>query len=160
MDKRGFSIIGLHNPKNGENVGGALRAASIFGASGVLIDGHRSNTLLNHPTNTMKAHNHIPTTWCNDIFDAIPYGTVPIAVDIVDGARSLVEFTHPERAVYIFGAEDSTLGKKTIDRCVHTVYIPTRRCANLAATVNMVLYDRMAKRGISFNTEGGAGLHN
>jgi tRNA(Leu) C34 or U34 (ribose-2'-O)-methylase TrmL len=27
------------------------------------------------------------------------------------------------------------------------IYIPTRYCMNLAATVNVVLYDRMAKRG-------------
>ncbi len=29
----------------------------------------------------------------------------------------------------------------------HVVYVPTRHCMNLAATVNVVLYDRLSKGG-------------
>jgi tRNA(Leu) C34 or U34 (ribose-2'-O)-methylase TrmL len=143
---RGFAVIALHNPKSGENVGGALRAAAVYGAAGVIVDGPRRNVLIQHPTNTMKAHLHMPVTWIDDLFDALPIGCVPVAVDLIPGARSLLEFNHPERAAYIFGAEDATLGERTTGRCVHSVYIPTKRCMNLAATVNVVLYDRMAKR--------------
>jgi tRNA(Leu) C34 or U34 (ribose-2'-O)-methylase TrmL len=31
--------------------------------------------------------------------------------------------------------------------CRDRVYVPTRRCLNLAAAVNIVLYDRFVKRG-------------
>ena len=36
--------------------------------------------------------------------------------------------------------------------CEETIYIPTEGCMNLAATVNVVLYDRMAK---GLNTRSG-----
>jgi tRNA(Leu) C34 or U34 (ribose-2'-O)-methylase TrmL len=71
---------------------------------------------------------------------------VPVAVDLIEGATSLVEFKHPERAFYIFGAEDQTLGRRVLDWCKNVVYVPTDRCMNLAATVNVVLYDRLAKQ--------------
>ena len=69
----------------------------------------------------------------------------PVAVDILTNAIPLPGYTHPERAFYIFGAEDSTLGYSITSWCRDIIYIPTNRCMNLAATVNVVLYDRMAK---------------
>ena len=141
----GYSMIALHNPKTGENVGGALRAAHIYGAAGVIVDGPRQNNLIQHPTNTMKAHKHVPVTWVADLFDALPYDCVPVAVDLVDDATALPSYKHPERAVYIFGAEDATLGKLTLSRCRDKIYVPMNGCMNLAACVNVVLYDRLAK---------------
>jgi len=142
---RGFAMIGLHNPKNGVNVGGTLRAAQCYGAAGVIIDGARRNNLMRHPTDTMKAHRHIPVTWVDDLFGAIPFDCVPVAVELTPDAKPLDGFKHPERAIYILGAEDATLGKKTLERCAHIVSIPTVGCMNLAATVNVVLYDRQTK---------------
>jgi tRNA(Leu) C34 or U34 (ribose-2'-O)-methylase TrmL len=94
----------------------------------------------------MKHYKHIPMINVEDLFDAIPFDCVPVAVDLVEGAVSLVNYKHPERAFYIFGAEDATLGKRILDRCRDVIYIPMDGCMNLAATVNVVLYDRMAKQ--------------
>lgn len=49
------------------------------------------------------------------------------------------------RAFYVFGPEDGTLGSKVLDWCPHRVMVPTRMCMNLAETVNVILYDRVAK---------------
>jgi tRNA(Leu) C34 or U34 (ribose-2'-O)-methylase TrmL len=76
----------------------------------------------------------------------IPFDCVPVAIDLIDGAQPLQEYKHPERAFYIFGAEDATLGDRVLSWCRDVVYIPTKGCMNLAATVNVVLYDRMAKQ--------------
>ena len=144
---RGFAAIALDNPKYGENVGGALRAAHCYSASLVIVAGPRRTVLLRHPTNTMKAYRHIPTQWLDDPLGAIPYDCVPVAVDLLDDAEPLTTFQHPERALYVFGAEDATLGRRVTDRCARKVFVPTRHCMNLAATVNVVLYDRAAKAG-------------
>lgn len=56
-----------------------------------------------------------------------------------------MSFQHPQRAFYVFGPEDGTLGKATLDWCQRRVMVPTRMCMNLAATVDVILYDRMAK---------------
>jgi tRNA(Leu) C34 or U34 (ribose-2'-O)-methylase TrmL len=141
---RGYAAIGLDNPKNGVNVGGALRAAGVYGASLVVLGGERPKKI-RHCSDTMKAWRHIPMVLVDDVFDAIPFDCVPVAIDLLPKAKPLPEYKHPERAFYIFGAEDATLGARIIDRCRDQIFIPTARCMNLAATVNVVLYDRLAK---------------
>lgn len=142
---RGYSSIGLVRPKDIGNVGSVLRAAGVYGAAMVAIEGDR--TKIRHSSDTMQAWKHIPVLRGDDLFSLVPYDAAPVAVDLVDGARPLHNFTHPERAFYIFGPEDGTLGRKVLERCIHRIMIPTRRCMNLAATVNVVLYDRAVKRG-------------
>ena len=143
---RGYAVIGLDNPKDGKNVGGTLRAAGIFGALLVAISGPRKRHFMNHPTDTMKAYRSVPTVFTDELFDAIPYACIPVAVDLIDGAIPLPIFVHPERAFYIFGAEDNTLGKRITDRCRYKVMIPSDGCLNLAAAVNVILYDRISKQ--------------
>lgn len=139
---RGYACIALDNPKNPTNVGAVLRAAHIYGAGLVVLSGQRFKRA---SSDTTKAWRHMPLIEAADVFDAIPYDCVPVAVDLVDDARSLPTYRHPERAFYIFGAEDATLGKRVLDRCRDKIMVPTKFCMNLAATVNVILYDRMAK---------------
>ena len=88
----------------------------------------------------------------DDLQKIIPLGCTPVAVELIDGARALPEYTHPDRAIYIFGPEDGSLDADVRAWCEETIYIPTNGCMNLAATVNVVLYDRMAK---GLNTRSG-----
>lgn len=143
---RGYSCIGLDNPKNTINVGSVFRAAYCYDVSMVAISGCRSiNHLGRIPSDTPRGVRHIPILRVDDLKLTIPFDCVPIAVDLVPDARSLVEYIHPERAYYIFGAEDDTLGDRVLSWCRDVIYIPTKVCMNLAATVNVILYDRMAK---------------
>ena len=143
---RGYAVIALDNPKCLQNLGGVLRAASCYGASLILIGGVRLARLGKLATDTTRAYRHIPTIFVDDIMDHVPFDCVPIAVDLVENARNLSKYTHPQRAFYIFGAEDSTLGKGILEKCRDRVMVPTNGCMNLAATVNVLLYDRMAKQ--------------
>jgi len=146
--RRGFFTLGLVAPRFPENVGAVLRAAHCYGAAAVAIEGSRHlGDLVRHATNTPKAHLHMPVWRVASLLDTIPFDTQLVAVDLVDGARPLPSFVHPERAFYVFGPENGTLGARILDRAVHRVMVPTRECMNLAACVNVVLYDRMAKRG-------------
>jgi len=140
---RGYSCIGLDNPKNDINVGAALRAAGIFGCSMIAASGQRYS---HAPTDTMKSYKHLPLLHAEDLHDVIPYDCVPVAVELVDWAVPLPEYKHPERAFYVFGAEDNTLEERVLSWCRDVVYIPTSGCLNLAACVNVVLYDRMNKK--------------
>lgn len=140
---RGYCGIGLDNPKYEVNVGSALRAAGVYGASFVATTGKRYSL---SGTDTMKHYRHLPLFQTLNLHDVIPFDCVPVAVDIIEGAIPLPEYKHPERAFYIFGAEDATLGKRVTDWCRDTIYIPTNGCMNLAATVNVVLYDRLMKQ--------------
>lgn len=140
---RGFASIGLVRPKTHHNVGSVLRAAFCYRVAMVAIEGERCD--VRSHLDTFNSWKHIPVLRGDDLHALIPYDAVPIAVDLVEGATMLPAYQHPQRAFYVFGPEDGTLGARHLDWCVHRVAIPTRQCMNLAATVNVVLYDRMAK---------------
>lgn len=141
---RGYSAIGLHHPKSATNVGGVLRAAQCYGSALVAYSGQRYRPA---STDTMQSYRHLPLINTDDLLSLVPYDCVPVAVDLLDGAEDLTTYNHPQRAFYIFGPEDGTLGKSITDRCRDKVFVPTAFCMNLAACVNVVLYDRLAKRG-------------
>lgn len=141
----GFAAIGLHRPKDRANVGGVMRAAQCYGASLVAIACERNNCGVRHASNTTKAERHIPVLRGQDLRALIPFSAVPVAVDLVPDATPLPRFEHPKTAFYIFGPEDGTLGGELLHWCKHRVAVPTHYCMNLAATVNVILYDRMAK---------------
>lgn len=138
---RGYAAIGLYMPKTEANVGGAMRAAYCYGAALIAIQGRRFRRL---STDTQKAWRHIPVLEVKDLRDALPFDCQPVCVELVDDARCLTIFTHPERAFYIFGPEDGSVPEE-LSKCYTTVRVPTDFCMNLAATVNVVLYDRRAK---------------
>lgn len=140
---RGYAAVGFDNPKSPLNLGSALRACAVYDAAMLAYTGRRFQGA---PTDTPKQYRHMPLLHPDDLREVIPFDCIPVAVDLIEGARPLNEYSHPERAFYIFGAEDQTLGKRITDWCRDTVYVPTNGCMNLAATVNVVLYDRMAKR--------------
>lgn len=140
---RGYAAIGLVRPKTDGNVGSVLRAAHCYGAAMVAIQGDR--TKVRECTDTTKAWRHMPVLRGEDLQSFIPFDAVPVAVDLVDDAEELPAFQHPARAFYVFGPEDGTLGKATLSWCKRRVMVPTSYCMNLAATVNVILYDRLAK---------------
>ena len=147
---RGYAAVGLDNPKFQCNVGSALRAVAVYEAAFLAASGKRFGK---STADTTKAYRHRPYFRVDDILDIIPYDCVPVAVDLVEGAESLVSYQHPERAFYIFGAEDATLGARILCKCRDAVFVPTSHCMNLAATVNVVLYDRMVKLNKEHNNE-------
>lgn len=143
--------IGLTDPKNPENVGAVMRAAGCYNALSVSYTGHRYNRAKARGktlhTDTKNVAQRIPLNHIESFKSALPADAVPVAIELVEGATSLVDFVHPDKAYYIFGPEDKSLAKDVVNWCQHVIYIPTVGCMNLAATVNVVLYDRMAKLG-------------
>lgn len=139
---RGYAAIGLYSPKNGLNIGGALRAAHCFDARMVIVEAPRFQR---QASNVTEAQRHIPTI-VGSIVEHRPHDCPMVVVELVDGASSLVTFEHPERGLYVFGPEDGSVPVRLVERAQHVVSIPTAYCLNLAATVNIVLYDRLVKR--------------
>lgn len=140
---RGFCAIGLVQPKTNHNVGAVLRAAYCFNAAFVAVSGHRYNK---SPTDTANTTRHCPLFQVEDILSACPFDCEPVAVDFLPDAIPLPEFRHTPRTFYIFGPEDGTLGKSVTSHCSRKIVIPAHMALNLAAAVNVVLYDRVAKQ--------------
>ncbi|MFY8325046.1 RNA methyltransferase [Pseudoalteromonas sp. ZZD1] len=141
------ATIGLINPKSPTNVGGVLRAAGCYNAKHVFFTGTRYLNAKKFHTDTKNVIERIPLTSVDDLQQAKPEGAKAVVIELIEGATPLPEFTHPENAFYIFGPEDGSISKEVLNWCDEVVYIPTIGCMNLAATCNVVLYDRLAKLG-------------
>ncbi|MCG6201606.1 RNA methyltransferase [Psychromonas antarctica] len=138
-------IVGLCNPKSATNVGAVMRAAGCFFVDSVIYTGQRYDRAVKLNTDTKKISSTIPLSAVNDLLDHKSKTMKVICVDLIEGASPLPHFKHPENALYIFGPEDGTIDQTIIDQADAVVYVPTIGCMNLAATVNVVLYDRLAK---------------
>ncbi|NTS77143.1 RNA methyltransferase [Catenovulum sp. SM1970] len=143
-----FACIGLFNPKSPQNVGTIMRAAGCYDVNSVFYTGRRYDKAREFTTDTKQVYQRIPLTGVNDLKDVIPFGAKPVAIELVEGATPLPDYRHPLNAFYVFGPEDGSLSQEVVDWCEDVVYIPTIGSMNLAATVNVLLYDRFVKLGV------------
>ena len=122
-----------------------LRAAGCYQASAVFYTGERYERAKEFYADTKAMHKVINTSAVTDLQQAVPDGAKTVVIELVEGATPLPDFVHPDNAFYVFGPEDGSVPASVLAWADEVVYIPTKGCMNLAATVNVVLYDRMAK---------------
>jgi tRNA(Leu) C34 or U34 (ribose-2'-O)-methylase TrmL len=135
-------------------MGSILRAAGCYKVLSIRYNGQRYARAKSFSTDTKNAHLNIPLTQVNTLIEPIAdKALTKVAIELVEGATPLPLFKHPENALYVFGPEDGSIEQDIIDQCDHVVYIPTVGCMNLAATVNVLLYDRLAKTTIMPNDD-------
>lgn len=145
---RGYFAIGAYNPKTEANVGTLWRSAHLYGASMIATVGRRRYQ--HQASDTPKTPYSTPLMAFTDIDDLIahlPHGCPLVGVELDPRAKLLHEFTHPERAFYLLGAEDNGLPVSVLDKCHHVVQIPTVRSAsmNVATAGTVLLADRHMK---------------
>lgn len=138
-------FIALVDPKSPANVGAVMRAAGCYGADQVRYSGTRFERAARYQTDTKDMLSKIPLLREDDLLSGLPADMKIVCVELAEGASPLPQFVHPQQAIYVFGPEDGSLPQALIDQADHVVYVPTVTCMNLAASVNVVLYDRLAK---------------
>jgi len=147
--------IGLINPKSPYNVSSIMRSAGNFRVDSVFYTGKRyPRALMRNPSLPdmhRKIGKGIPLSEVDTIVDAVKGNMKLVCVEFAENAIALPVFQHPDNAFYIFGPEDGTISQDIIDRANDVVYVPTVNSMNLAATVNVVLYDRLAKSSEDFS---------
>lgn len=139
------TIIALTNPKSSSNVGGTMRAAGCYDAQKVVYSGDRFNRAVRLAADTQKVHEIVPLEHYEDLLTALEPGMKLVCIDLIEGATPLPNFEHPDNAMYLFGPEDGTIKQQVINKADAVVYVPTIGCMNLAASVNVVMYDKLAK---------------
>lgn len=142
---RGFFGIGIQNTKTEMNVGTLWRSASIMGASFIFTIGKRYKK---QASDTMASWRHIPLynyETFEEFYKAIPYDCQLIGIELDEKSVPVAQFKHPERAVYLLGAEDSGLTKEAIEKCHKLVQLPGDYCMNVAVVGSIIMYDRTTK---------------
>lgn len=163
MTVPGAAVL-LLNPKTPYNVGAVLRACSIFGAERLRYSGDRiERAESRRKAGSLQHKDRLPREERMKDYSAVDWGPIhhvravtwmvekggytPVAVEVSDNAEQLPTFVHPYRALYVFGPEDGSIERGTLTACHRFLTIPsaTRTPLNLAAAVNLVLYDRFIK---------------
>jgi tRNA(Leu) C34 or U34 (ribose-2'-O)-methylase TrmL len=143
-----MNAVILINPKYPHNVAGAIRACSCFGVSDLVWTGKRVDPAQYSRLpreERMKGYSDVHWQMSEKPVDLFPSYT-PVCVELLENAESLTTFEHPENAVYIFGPEDGHVPQSIRCLCHRFIVIPSNHCLNLTAAMNVVLYDRRAKR--------------
>ena len=152
-NKRGYYGIGIFHGKNAENLGTLWRSAFILEADFIFTIGKRYKTQC---TDTTKAHKHIPLFHFDsydDFVKHIPFNCPVCAVELDERSIPLDDFKHPERCIYLLGAEDHGIPDTVLQRCHDIVKIPGKGCYNVAVAGSIVLYDRKMKERIAAKKE-------
>jgi tRNA G18 (ribose-2'-O)-methylase SpoU len=142
---RGYFGIGIENIKTEMNIGTLWRSAKILDASFVFTIGKRYKK---QSSDTIKAIKHMPL-YNFDCFDSfynnLPYNCKLVGVELLNTAIEIKNYAHPERAIYLLGAEDHGLTNKAIDKCHDIIQLPGLTSLNVAVAGSIVMYDRFIK---------------
>jgi len=146
LTERGYYGIGILNGKTEMNIGTLWRSASILGASFIFTIGKRYKK---QASDTMKAWRHIPLYHYDefaDFYKNIPYDCQLVGVELDERAHLIKNYVHPQRCIYILGAEDNGLTIEALSHCHSIIQLPGEYCMNVAVAGSIVMYDRYNKR--------------
>lgn len=141
---RGYFGVAILNGKTVHNYGTLMRTAQLLDAGFIAIIGKRFKR---QASDTMASHRHVPTfeyATFEEFYKNLPYDCRLIGIELDEKAIELKDFSHPERAVYLLGAEDNGLTKEAMGKCHAMVKLKGERSMNMAVAGSIVLYHRTA----------------
>jgi len=142
---RGYFGIGIEYTKNKKNIGTLWRSALLFNASFVFTLGMRYKW---QPTDTYKTWRHVPLFQyfsLDELIAALPKDAQLVGIEMTEDAIDILDFSHPQRCVYLLGTEDTGLSPEALSRCHHIIKLPGFRSMNVSVAGSLVLYDRYLK---------------
>jgi len=141
---RGYFGIGIIAGKTPENLGMLFRSAKAFEANFIFTIGCRYKR---QSSDTINSSKHIPLFEFRDFEDFknhIPKDAKLVGIE--EGSfHEIRSFVHPERAIYILGAEDTGIPPEIISKCDMCVSIPTMHCLNVSVAGSILMFDRKTK---------------
>ena len=140
---RGYFEIGIYQPKREVNVGTLWRTAYQLGAAGIFTIGARYRPQI---SDTLKSDRHIPLRFYqdfDDFYSHIPNDCTLAAIE--QGGLTLGGFRHPQRCIYLLGAEDGGLPQDILKKCKLTISLQSinTNSYNVAISGSLIMYDRV-----------------
>lgn len=143
---KGFYGIGIYHPKKEVNIGTLWRSAYLYDAAFIFTIGRRYEP---QSSDTIGVDRHIPLFeyYTFEQFMANrPFGCQLVAVE--QYGQALDNFEHPERAIYLLGAEDYGLPQNILKQCQYHIEIesPKKISMNVATAGHTIMYNRYMER--------------
>jgi tRNA G18 (ribose-2'-O)-methylase SpoU len=139
---RGYFGLVLYRPKTHHNVGSLIRTADILGVSMLVTVGARYQK---QPSDTYSTTKRVPMLHFEDWETFLrfrPHDALLVGAELTADATDLRKFHHPERALYVLGAEDDGLPPSVLKSCNAVVRLAGNRSMNVAVAGSIVLYHR------------------
>jgi len=140
--KNEFFGIGIQNGKTPENLGVLWRSAQNMGASFIFTIGNRYAKQACDTHNAVKSMPYFHYDTFDDFFNNLPKGARIVGVELSENAENLETFHHPQRCVYVLGAEDHGLSKQAIEKSHFLVKFQSQLSLNVSVAGSIVMYDR------------------
>jgi len=131
------------------NAGNIVRSANAFGASEVIIYGHKSFD--RRPSVGAEFYSYFRhIKFVEDLTEIFSEYDSVVAIENGEGAVSLDEFKwdKDKKTLLIFGQESAGIPQEILDKCHHKVQITqfgSVRSLNVAVAAGIVMYDYCAK---------------
>ena len=142
---RGYFAIGIYHTKTEINVGTLWRGAYLYEAAFIFTIGRRYKK---ESSDTQKTWRNTPLFNLRDYEEFkrfIPFDCQVIGIE--QGGELLATFKHPERCIYLLGAEDHGLPPEVLAKMQRIVSIETVKpqSMNVASAGLIVMHDRLVK---------------
>lgn len=142
---RGYFGIGIENYKKDTNIGTLWRSAYSLGASFIFTIGRKYQKQCSDTSNTWK---HMPLfsyTDFDDFYKNLPDACLLVGIENWGISKEIKDYNHPERCIYLLGAEDCGLSYVAIKACHDIIILPGKYCLNVSVAGSIVMYDRINK---------------
>jgi tRNA (guanosine-2'-O-)-methyltransferase len=147
MRNQGYCGIGIEQGKNNFNYGTLFRTAQILNVDFLFVIGARFQP---SAPDVFSSHRHMPVfsyaDW-TDFQQHRPFDCPLFGIEMMPNAWKLNDFVHPQRAIYLLGAEDHGLTRQAQADCQGFIVLPGERSMNVSVAGSIVLYDRFVKLG-------------
>lgn len=144
---RGYFAVGIYGCKTEANIGTLWRSATLYGAAFVFTVGRRYSRQASDTPNTPLHTPLFHFSTVEDLREHLPNAAPLVGVELDPRGRTLSGYGHPERAVYLLGAEDNGLPLQVLDQCHSVIQIETvlPQSMNVAVAGSIILHDRYVK---------------
>jgi len=146
-ETEGFYGIGVLHVEDEQNIGSLWRSAFILGASFIFTVDRKYKKQASDVT---RAWTKIPLYHYDSLEDLkknLPHSTQLVGVELTDDSEELVDFDHPQRAVYLLGSESIGLSRKVLDSCHSVISLAGSFSLNVAVTGSIVAHHRHSQLG-------------
>lgn len=150
VTKEGYYAIGVYRGRTEHNIGTLWRTAYILGAAYIFTVERKYKK---QSSDVVRAWSRIPLFHydsMDELLKNIPHDCRLIGIELTNDAEELHSFEHPQRAIYLLGAEDVGLPPEILEKCHFVIKLKGISSLNVAVTGSIVAHDRVSKIPTTF----------